>query len=384
MRVLFVTPYLGASYGGTSKVVVELAMSLGQHNVSVDVISTNANDGKTLNVELQTWITCNGYRVQYFSAWHKSDLVLSSTMFCWLFQHIKDYDLVHTHTLFSPLITLTHSLCSFFRKPYIITPHGMLEPWALAYKAWKKKLYYAQFEQPALSKAKAIQVLSKSEKEQVSKLGFSQVVLVPNGIHQSDFKGLPDAEVLYQRFPKLKDKQLILFLGRIDPKKGLDLLAHAFSNVHQYCPNTHLIVAGPDSIGFMSTVKRYFADAGCLDAVTFTGMLSGNIKYSALAAADIYVSPSYSEGFSMSVLEGMAAGLPCVITENCNFPEAAEANAALVVSTNKSDVADALLTCLHDYQKAQKIGNLAQRFIFQNYTWEQVSKKLMVAYENII
>ncbi len=168
------------------------------------------------------------------------------------------------------------------------------------------------------------------------------------------------------------------------PKKGLDLLAPAFAKVHNKFPQTHLIVAGPDSIGFLPTVKDYFKQAGCLDAVTFTGMVKGSLKYAALAAASFYVSPSYSEGFSMSVLEGMASGLPCVITTGCNFPEAAAAKAAYVVDIDADAIADALIECLSNSQQSKEIGDRAREFIFQNYTWEQAAKKLSQVYEDIL
>ena len=190
MKVLFVSPYLGNSYGGTSRVVSELARSLANSSLSVDVVSTNANDGEILDVELQKWLCQSNHRVQYFPAWHRSDLVFSSTLLLWLNQHIKNYDIVHTHTLFSPLIALTHALCRFYQVPYVMTPHGMLDPWALSYKAWKKRFYYSRFEQPFLKNASAIQTLSVSETEQVSKLGYAHSILIPNGIHKCEFEQL--------------------------------------------------------------------------------------------------------------------------------------------------------------------------------------------------
>ena len=384
MKVLFIAPYLGASYGGTSKVVLELAKSLGKTDVDVDVVSTNANDGDSLNVQLQLWFNQNTYRVKYFPAWHRSDLVISLSLIHWLSQHVKEYDVVHTHTLFSPLISLTHALCRLNQVPYVMTPHGMLDPWALSYKAWKKRFYYNRIEQPLLNHAKAIQTLSASETEQVTKLGYSQTTLIPNGIHKNEFESLPDPELFYKQFPHLRNKKLILFLGRIDPKKGLDLLAPAFSRVRQSFPEAHLIVAGPDSIDFMPTAKSYFKEANCLDSVTFTGMISGTSKYAALAAADIYVSPSYSEGFSMSVLEGMATGLPCVITENCNFPEAKAANAAFVVSTNAEAIAEGLLKCFKNPDYTKQVGKTARDFIFQNYTWDNIAQKLSNVYTTLL
>lgn len=378
------TPYLGAIYGGTSKVVRELASSLGRLNLSVDIVTTTANDAGSLDVVTNDWLIQNNHRVHYFPTWHRSDLIFSPTLIRWLNQHLKDYDLVHTHTLFSPLVTLAHGLCRFHKVPYIMTPHGMLEPWALSYKAWKKKLYHRAFERFALKGASAIHVLARSEAEHVQALGNYPTVTVPNGIHPEGFLGDRSPDIFYQQFPETRDKTLILFLGRIDPKKGLDLLAPAFAQAHAKFPNTHLIVAGPDSINFMPTAKSYFSATGCLDAVTFTGMLTGDLKQAALTAADIYAAPSYSEGFSMSILEGMASGLPAVITTGCNFPEAATAEAAYVVDISAQAIGDALIQCLKNEFLAKALGSRAKKFILQGYTWEQSAKQLNDLYSTVI
>lgn len=109
-------------------------------------------------------------------------------------------------------------------------------------------------------------------------------------------------------------------------------------------------------------------------------MLTGELKQAALAAAAIYVAPSYSEGFSMSILEGMASGLPAIITTGCNFPEAAVAEAAHVVDVSAQAIGDALVQCLQDKSAASALGHRAKAFILRNYVWEQSAKKLMKAY----
>ncbi|MGB3757885.1 MAG: glycosyltransferase [Rivularia sp. (in: cyanobacteria)] len=384
MKTLIVTPYLGSTYGGTSKVVTEIVQGLASLVIDVDLITTNANGLENLDVPLNTWITQKDYRIKYFPCWHRNDFIISPSLTNWLFKNIINYNIVHTHTIFSPLISLAHWACQYHKIPYIMTPHGMLDPWALSYKARKKLFYYNLLEKPALRQANAIQVLASSEAEQLKSLGFQNSIVVPNGIHQEQFETLAEPELFYQKFPETRNKSLILFLGRIDPKKGLDLLAPAFAKVQNKFPQTHLIVAGPDSISFLPTVENYFKQAGCLDAVTFTGMLKGSLKHAALAAANLYVAPSYSEGFSMSVLEGMASGLPCVITTGCNFPEAAAAQAAYVVDINADAIADALIECLSNPQQSKQIGDRARQFIFQNYTWEQAAKKLSQVYEDIL
>ncbi len=384
MQVLFFTPYIGSNYGGIPKAVEELASAIGNFGIHLDLITTNANNSDKIAVPLNKWIDKKDYRIRYFPCWHRQDFVVSLPLMTWLIQNITNYDIVHTNTLFAPIVSFVHWLCQLHHIPYIVTPHGMLEPWALSYKAWKKRFYYNLIEQPALQKASIVQVIANVEAHNVKSLGLEHLVTIPNGIRRQEFETLPEPEIFYQKFPATRNNTLILFLGRIDPKKGLDLLAPAFAKVYDKFPQTHLVVAGPDNIGFMPTVQSYFQQVGCLDAVTFTGMLTGKLKYASLAAANLYVAPSYSEGFSMSVLEGMASGLPCVITTGCNFPEAAIAKAANVVDINVDAITDALIQCLNHPQQAKAMGNHARDFIFQNYTWERSAEKLLQVYTAII
>ena len=316
-----------------------------------------------LNVPLNIWLNKANYRVKYFSCLHKNDLIFSPPLALWLYQNLNNYDLVHTHTIFAPLISLAHQICRIQNTPYIATPHGMLETWALSYKARKKKYYYSLLEKKALQQASIIQTLASSEAHQVKSLGFRRSVIIPHGIHHKEFTTLPSPEIFYQRFPEARNKTSILFLARIDPKKGLDLLAPAFAQAQQKFPNAHLIIAGPDTISFTATAKNYFIEAGCMNAVTFTGMLTGSLKLAALAASTIYVAPSYSEGFSMSVLEGMASGLPSVITTGCNFPEAAANKVARVVNINADDISNALISFLSNPLAARAMGERARQFI---------------------
>ncbi len=385
MNILIVVPAIGNVYGGPSKSVVELAEAIGSLGVSVDIVTTNANGAKSIDVPIHTWIQEKSYRIQYFPYWNLLDYKFTWSLTKWLFRYVADYDLVHTNAIFSYPVLPTYWACQLHRIPYIVTPRGMLEPWALAYKSWKKNFYFAFFEKPALQNASAIQMLASTEAERIKALQLdAPLIIIPNGIHGQDFKSLFSSELFYQQFPDIRNKQLILFLGRIDPKKGLDLLAKTFAKVHKQFPETHLIVAGQDNIGFLPTAKSYFIEVGCINAVTFTGMLTGSLKYAALAAASIYVAPSYSEGFSMSVLEGMATGLPCVITDGCNFPEAAAAKAAYVVDTNCDAIADSLIHCLNHPEQAKIMGDRARQLIFEQYIWERIAAKLITVYTAII
>ena len=383
MKILIVVPALGSVYGGTSKVILELAKALSDLDILVDVITTNANGLTKLDFPVDQWTTQNNYRIRYFNYWDFGDYKFSLSLTKWIYKNIIEYDLVHTHAIFSYPVLPSYWACQRNKIPYFVTPHGMLEPWALAYKSSKKRWYFSLLEKPALQRASTIHLLASTEAENIRALNLSTpLVVVPNGIHRKDFDYLSNSEIFYQQFPETRNKTLIIFLGRIDPKKGLDLLAKAFAKAHQIFPETYLIVAGQDNTGYLPTAQNYFKEAGCADAVTFTGMLVGEIKYAALAASNIYVAPSYSEGFSMSVLEGMASGLPCVITTGCNFPEANEV--AQIVDIDGEQIANALIKLLSDSVKAKDIGDRARQFILENYTWDKVASKMITIYKQIL
>ncbi|MEB3338128.1 MAG: glycosyltransferase [Leptolyngbyaceae bacterium] len=385
MKILIVTPSLGPVFGGPTKVVLDLAQALTERTVSVDIVATNANGSGNLEIPLCQWITTKPYRIQYFPRWNIKDYTISLSLTAWLFRHVADYDLVHTHTIFAYPVLPAEWACQRYKVATIRTPHGMLEPWSLAYKAAKKRLYYALLEKPLLQRAGALHALNSSEAKNIQNLRLQNpVAIVSNGIHRHEFEVLPDPAIFYQRFPATQGKQLILFLARIDPKKGLDLLAPAFAKVQNQFPETHLVIAGSDDIGFLPTAQGYFAQAGCLNHVTFTGILTGQLKQAALAAASAYVLPSYSEGFSMSVLEAMASGLPCVITTGCNFPEAATAQAAHVVDISADAIAHALIECFRHPEQAKAMGDRARELVFTQYEWNHIAAQMVEVYTTAI
>ena len=181
MKILIVIPALGIVYGGPSKSVVEMAQALGSQGISVDIVATNADGSKNINAPMQTWINEKYYRVQYFPYVNWSDYKISFALTKWLFLNVANYDLVHTNAIFSYPVLPAHWACQFHQVPYIMTPHGMLEPWALAYKAWKKRFYFGLFEKSAFHKASAIQMLASTEAGRVKALNLkAPLMVIPN------------------------------------------------------------------------------------------------------------------------------------------------------------------------------------------------------------
>ncbi len=378
MKILLLIPALGTVYGGPSKLLPLLAAELARRGLRIDLVTTDADGKATLDVPVGRWLEQDGYRQQYFRRLGTAEYKLSVPLAAWLARHVAEYDLVHIHSDFNFPVLAAAAMCRWRKVPYLLTPHGMLEPWALGYKAWKKRFYYEWIERPfVLRGARALHVLNRSEAANIEALKLGPpVVVLPNGIDPQEAAACEPAraEIFLKRFPEIRGKTIVLFLHRVDPKKGLNILARAYRQVRGDFPQTHLVIAGPDTIGYTATAQGFFEAAGCADAVTFTGLLEGDLKHGALAAASVFVTPSYSEGFSMSVLEAMAAGLPCVLTEGCNFPEAGDADAVRIVPTGDADrFAAEWLGFLERPESARSIGARARELVLGRYTWSAIA-----------
>ena len=206
--------------------------------------------------------------------------------------------------------------------------------------------------------------------------------MIPNGIGEHRV-GNPDADS--RPFSDdLADKRVVLFLGRVHPKKGLDILADAFAIVAKTRDDARLVIAGPDEAGQSRKIASRLEKSGVLGQVIFTGMLTGIRKARALATADVFVLPSYSEGFSMAVLEAMATGLPVVISRQCYFPEVDQSNAGIVVETRADELAVALGRLLDDPGLRREMGQNGQEMIRHGYTWDSIASRMTEFYRSVV
>ena len=169
-------------------------------------------------------------------------------------------------------------------------------------------------------------------------------------------------------------------MGRLHKKKGLELLLRAWARLASQFTDWVLVVAGPDR-GFETTVRRLIQELGLVQSVILTGNLQGESKREALGAAEVFVLPSFSEGFSMAVLEAMACSLPVLLTPECNFPEAAASGAAVEVEATVRGTEAGLrrLLSLGDTER-QKMGRSARTLIAARYTWDRVAEQTMQLY----
>lgn len=370
---LHVVSHLDPKYGGLSSVVPQLnaaIASLGQYSVQLagfcqpgeHFLPKHAFQVKVKHLPLnrRAWMTNSDLKKQ--------------------FRHLISSSIgVHVHGLWQQSSAVTAPLARQTGKPYLVSAHGMLESWALRNKRWKKSIYMALVERANLAGATCLHALTQAEADDYRRLGLrNPIAVIPNGV---EIPSHISRQKFLDQFPALAGKRLILFLGRIHFKKGLDILCRAWARLSAQWPDAQLVLAGPDFEGTQAQIEELIASLGITERVTFTGMLAGEMKWSALAASDVFVLPSYSEGLSVSVLEAMGMGRPVVITKNCNLPEVAQGGCGWVIQPNVNELEAALGDALRSGPaELGEMGLRGKQLVANRYSWEVVGRQMSSLY----
>ncbi len=296
---------------------------------------------------------------------------------------VSQVDGVHIHGLWEASTAMASRTARALGKPYIVSAHGMLEPWALANKRLKKALYAHFVEHDVVAGAACLHALTTAEAEQYRAFGAKgPIAVIPNAV---EVPAELSAALFLRAYPDLRSKRLVLFLGRLHPKKGLDLLAEAWARLARKHPDAHLVLAGPDADGIEDKVRATLAAAGVGSTVTFVGMLDTTRKWSALAAAEVFVLPSYSEGLSMSALEALGAGVPVIVTRNCNMPEVTQYDAGWEIQANIEELTAALQAALERTTAENSIsGRRGSDLITMRYNSRHVARLLAEVYGYVL
>jgi glycosyltransferase involved in cell wall biosynthesis len=295
---------------------------------------------------------------------------------------VRSAEVVHLHGLWQAQTRCGARAARRSRVPYLIAAHGMAEPWALRHKRWKKRVYLALVEAKNLRRASCLHALSRPEIGHLRDIApWTPICFVPNGVDLAFSDDLPPRSALEATHPEIKGKFVLLFFGRVHVKKGLDLLADALGRIATDRPEVHLLIAGNDG-GALSPFRDRMAHLGLSDRITYVGHVAGERARQVWAAADAFVLPSYSEGFSMAVLEALACRLPSLITTACHFPEAAAAGGAVVVTPDVDAVTQGLRDLLdRSPNERARLGLNGRRLVVDHYTWDRQAERMESVYK---
>ncbi len=331
-------------------------------------------------------------------------VVLHTGDFNQLIGRLGTIDLIHDHGLWLPV---NHQVALASRAkgiPRMVSPRGMLEPWALNHKKWKKRLAWHLYQHRDLNRACALHATADSEAEQFRRLGLGNPVhIIPNGVDLPPLSSLSHQlsvlrpQATDHRPPTTDHRQLpsalcslpsaslrsALFLGRIHPKKGLPLLVEAWAKVRP--PGWSMQVIGPDEGGHRAEVEGLVRNAGLGDVWHFGGSLEGEMKSRAFQEASLFILPTFSENFGISVAEALASGVPVITTTGAPWQGLESHRCGWWVAPEVEALAAGLreATALNDDER-QAMGERGARWMKDEFTWAGVASQMRVAYEQVL
>ena len=383
LRVLHVIPSVSASSGGPSKAIAQMEMALTALGVEV-VTATTDDDGKgrRLDAAARAETLPVGASRLYFPK-QTDAYKVSLPLLRWLRANIKRFDLVHLHSLFSFAPVAAAWIARSAGVPYIIRPLGVLNRYGMEQRRSRfKAISMRLVEGHLLRDAAAVHFTAEQERIEAEVLGvYMRARIVPLGI---DPAPVGDAGAFLAAFPGLGAPRL-LFLSRVDRKKNIEALLGALARSRKRFPGLSLAVCGDGDAAYVVELKALADTLGVGDAVAWTGHVSGALKASAFAAADLFVLPSYSENFGIAAVEALCAGLPCVLGEGVAVSaRIAEAQAGLAVAPTAEAVSAAIESLLDDPGKMDRAGNNALALAASDYSLAAMGKALLAMYEDVL
>lgn len=287
------------------------------------------------------------------------------------------YDLAHVHGIWAMDNHKAVKACIAAGLPYVISPRGMLDPWSLSIKKWKKKLAMLLYQRRDLKRASALHATAQDECDHIRQLGFRQpIIIAPNGVEIPCV--MPEktwGDPVYSH--------TAIFLSRLHPGKGLLTLAEAWARVRPI--GWQMLVVGPDSYGHKKDVIARINQLGIARDWQFVGELSDGKKWSAYRSADLLIHPSVSENFGITIAEGLAAGLPVIATKGTPWSDLEAKGCGWWVDVGVAPLEAALRKAMNiSDMERRAMGVRGQKLVSEKYTWNAVADVMISGYKEIL
>lgn len=360
--------------GGPTHAIHQAARALTGAGVEVDIATTRYCDGLSGSTALR--VLENGIAVHYFPSkipsWRYSPQLAS-----WVYAHARNYDLVHLHNVFSYPATITAKIAYRYGVPYVLQPHGMLDPWCRARKRWKKGPYYYALERTNLKNASAIHVSAEAEANSLRALGFGEkTFVIPHAVD------LPDTP---ERRRAAGEPLRVLYLSRLDPKKRLTVLLDAIYLLRRRGTPVHLMIGGDGDHNYRAAVMHRIENLNLSDAVTFLGWLTKDAAARVRASADLFVLPSAQENFGIAVAEAMASGLPVIVSERVALAEyVTRAHAGAVVPLDDRETLADAIQWFRSPELRWRAGANARALVQKEFDSTLLAGRLLRMYQHVL
>ena len=373
----------GAYAGGVQKMVFELASAQRRAGADVEVWTVNAlRAGATEDH--------GGLTLRYFMPDPALGLAKSDRLEAHL-RALPPGRVLHAHNSFHPLNLQVGEAAAARGFPAYYHPHGALDPSLFQGWTWgavKKRLYIRFGSRINLNRSAGVFALTANEESQLRSLGITApIAVIPNGVAASESVEVPSAEQARRRAAFRAEHRLpasakvLLFVGRINPKKRLEDIIAAFARLAASDPDLHLVLAGQADEAYLAALRTQVDRTGQAGRIRWVGFLDESAKPAAFAAADCFVHASVSEGMALAILEAMAHGLPVVATQGCYMQAAAAAGAIRECAQGPEALAGALAPLFADPAAARSLGEAGRRHLRQEHDWDRLARRYLRIYE---
>jgi glycosyltransferase involved in cell wall biosynthesis len=385
MNILHVISTLDPEGGGPPLVVVRIAAAqaaLGHKVTVLSYASSSAQD--RISRSMDKVPNVGSVRFELLPNKDRSEVIFGTSARARLRKLIPTADWVHCHGVWERIIQTAATVSVLSKVPYCIRPAGMLDPWSLQQKKWKKRLALFLGYRRMLSRAAFIHALNVDEARLIGPLRLqTPIEVVPNGVFLEEISPLPNKGTFRRNTANLGQHPYVLFMARLHFKKGLDYLLDAFEKVAEKDHEVRLVIAGPDD-GAEHWIRERRNASPYFDRILLVGALYGEEKFAALVDSAVFCLPSRQEGFSVAALEALACGVPIVISKASNFPEVGPAGAGFVVDLNSTEIAEGLSTVLGSERIRNDMAQAAANLVRERYVWPQIAARLVAHYEDYL
>lgn len=377
MKVVHVVAGLNEADGGPSHTLPELWRRQQMSGAEVTVCSTRAAD-EAVAREIPF--------VNLYPRVFPQSLKRSPALAAALREEMASADLCHNHGCWLHPNWAAASASRRLNKPLVISPLGHLDPWSLARHPWRKRAVRFLVEGRNWRSAAAFIAKSAMEAEALKRLGLNnRVEIIPNGIDSVQWKKEVSSDEFFERFPKFKGQRLLLFLSRLHPKKGADLLLKSWERIRSSRPEWRLVMVGEGEATWVDGLRHFVRTNGLEETVLFTGSLEGSLKRSALAAAELFVLPSHSENFGQVVLEALAAARPVVVTQGCPWPDVETRGCGWWIGAGGSALIESLRRAMSlSATELAAMGRAGSDWVLRDFDWDLLIRRHLELYQEVI
>lgn len=395
MRILQIIPYFypATNIGGTASVVYEISKFLVKQGHKVTVYTTDVgNKAKRLNVVPNRKISVDGVDVIYFkniinSLAFINHLYLPPKYFGESYKDIKNFDIIHLHEVYTLMHVWAAILANSYRIPYVISAHGTADLVMEAGRVKRKLLFNLFFGKRIFTDAKSVIALTIHEKNIYRQMNLSpeKIAVIPNGINVDEFSNLPLKSVFRDKYKIKNNTRILLYMGRIHPKKGIELLIKTMRTLIKTRKDLLLVVSGPvEDKNYYIFLRDLIGKFKLEKNILILDALSHQEKLSAFVAADIFMLTSYGEGLPISLLEAAASSLPLLISKGCNLPQVEKYHAGKVVDSTVDNIVSGIEKIITTPNFRFHYGSNAMKMVRENFNLESTAKKVEELYKEVI